>query len=214
MRDGIEVGRTRLLGALVATVGHPITVCVWAATGGAGTGFVGALVGIIEDAVAVVVGIGAAVVVLKSVRVLGLHRALVCGVGQAVGVVVVVGAAIGVLEPIDVLRSLGAGIVLVEEAITVGVLVADLKLDSDQELEVGGGPVGVGDRGVSEGVDQPQIAAEAQRIGDVDGQTRTDSDEEVRIVLTIVAANHGADASGEQRINDAHLGASHQADAG
>ena len=48
----------------------------------------------VGDAVAVVVRVGAAVVVLEAVEVLGLVRALVLGVGDAVGVVVGVGAAV------------------------------------------------------------------------------------------------------------------------
>ena len=51
----------------------------------------------------VVVELGAAVVVVEAVEVLGLVRALVLGVGAAIAVVVVVGAAVVVLEAVHVL---------------------------------------------------------------------------------------------------------------
>ena len=57
----------------------------------------------VGDAVAVVVRIGAAVVVLEAVEVLGLVRALILVVGDAVGVVVEVGAAVVVEVAVDVL---------------------------------------------------------------------------------------------------------------
>src|SRR5262249_3381977 len=51
-----------------------------------GLGLVGTLVVLVEDAVAVVVGVGAAVGVLEAVLVLRLVGALVLGVGDAVAV--------------------------------------------------------------------------------------------------------------------------------
>ena len=71
-------------------------------------GVVRALVVQVVDAVLVVVGIGAAVVVLEAVEVLRLVRALVLDVGDGVGVVVGIGAAVVVLEAVLVLGLVGA----------------------------------------------------------------------------------------------------------
>ena len=75
----------------------------------------------IRDAVLVVVEVGAAVVVLEAVDVLGLVRALVVGVGAAIAVVVVVGAAVFVLEAVLVLGDERALVAAVRDAVAVGV---------------------------------------------------------------------------------------------
>ena len=84
-------------------------------------GLVRALVVDVEDAVAVVVRVGAAVLVLEAVEVLGLVRALVHVVGDAVAVVVGVGAAVLVLEAVLVLGLGRALVVDVGDAVLVAV---------------------------------------------------------------------------------------------
>ena len=88
------------------------------------SGSMRALVVDVGDAVGVVVGIGAAVVVLEAVLVLGLERALVLRVEDAVLVVVGIGAAVVVLEAVLVLGLVRALVDVVEDA--VAVLVARL----------------------------------------------------------------------------------------
>src|SRR5262249_4098102 len=89
---------------------------------------VGALVVLVEQLVAVVVGIGAAVRVLEAVLVLRIVGALVDVVGYAVAVVVRIGAAVRVLEPVLVLGLGRAGVLVVGDAVPVGVLARDDRL--------------------------------------------------------------------------------------
>ena len=86
-------------------------------------GRVGALVVGVEHAVAVVVRVGAAVVVLEAVEVLGLVRAVVAGVDDAVAVVVRIGAAVLVLEAVAILGLVGAAVLGVGDAVAVVVRV-------------------------------------------------------------------------------------------
>jgi hypothetical protein len=75
------------------------------------------------DAVVVVVGLGASVLVLEAVFVLGVVRALVARVGDAVVVAVAVlrglGAAVGVLVAVHVLGDVGALVLDVRDAVVV-----------------------------------------------------------------------------------------------
>jgi hypothetical protein len=80
-----------------------------------------ALVVGVGDAVLVVVQIGAAVLVLEPVLVLGLHRALVGLVEEPVVVIVGIGAAVLVLEAVLVLGIVGAGVDLVGDAVAVAI---------------------------------------------------------------------------------------------
>src|SRR4029079_9749012 len=95
-------------------------------------------------AVAVVVGaLGAAVLILDAVLVLGDVGALVELVGDAVAIVVGIGAAILVLEAVEVLRVVGALVDVVLDAIAVAVADVGLEDDPDHRAEVGvGGLVG------------------------------------------------------------------------
>jgi hypothetical protein len=96
-------------------------------------------------AVAVVVAVGAAVVVGEAVFVLGLVGALVHPVGDAVAVVVGIGAAVGVLGAVAILGVEGAVVDLVVDAVgvvvvlgaTVGVLEAVLVLGHPRAIVVG-----------------------------------------------------------------------------
>src|SRR5207302_6538662 len=107
-------------------------------------------------AVAVVVGIRAAVGVLETVAVLGVVGALVELVGDPVAVVVGVGAAVGVLEAVEVLGDPRALIDVVGDAVAVHVAGAGQRRvpgDApgarrvvDRELGAGLGDVGLGAR--------------------------------------------------------------------
>ena len=77
----------------------------------------------VEDAVLVVVRVGAAVGVLEAVLVLGLVGAPVVGVEDAVLVVVGLGAAVAVLEVVLVLGVVGAGVVSAQDPVLVRVQV-------------------------------------------------------------------------------------------
>src|SRR5262249_58282586 len=95
-----------------------------------------------------VVGLGAAVLVLDAVLVLGLVRALVLGIGDAVVVVVGVGAAVLVLEAVLVLGLVRALVGGAADPVVVGIVVdrrrrrrlgrlaAELLVDREQRLEV------------------------------------------------------------------------------
>src|SRR5690606_25178713 len=118
--DAVGVGRE--LDALedADDPGLPIQPHVSRATvGGRVAGLEGALVVRVEHGVAVVVGVGAAVVVLKAVGVLGLVRATVLRVGHAIAVVVEVGAAVGVFVAVRVLGVVRAVVVRVRHAVRV-----------------------------------------------------------------------------------------------
>src|SRR5262252_1049281 len=78
-----------------------------------------ALVGRVGDTVLVVVGIGATVVVLEAVLVLGIVRALVLDVRNAVGVVVRIRATVQILEAVPVFRLVRALVGLVRDAVLV-----------------------------------------------------------------------------------------------
>ena len=86
-------------------------------------GRVGAEVVDVGHLVAVVVGIGAAVLVLPAVEVLRLVGAFVGSVGDAVAVVVGIGAAVVVEVAVLVLGLVGALVAGVGDAVAVGVLV-------------------------------------------------------------------------------------------
>ena len=96
----------------------------------------------VGDRVAVVVRVGAAVVVLPAVEVLGLVRALVGCVGDAVGVVVEVGAAVVVEVAVLVLGLEDALVARVGDAVAVGVVVrrlgASTSTNSRARASVGG----------------------------------------------------------------------------
>ena len=81
-----------------------------------------ALVQLIRHTVAIVVGLGAAVVVTESVHVLGFVRTGVRSIRHAVLIVVGIGAAIGVLKPILVLRLSRALIGACQNAVSVRVI--------------------------------------------------------------------------------------------
>src|SRR5262249_37047364 len=75
----------------------------------------------VGDAVAVVVGVGAPVVVLEAVAVLGLVGTLVERIRDAVLIVVGIGASVRVLEPVPILGLIGAQILRVRDAVVVAV---------------------------------------------------------------------------------------------
>src|SRR5208283_2751679 len=82
---------------------------------------VGALVNYVGNTVLVVVGVRAAILVLKSVLVLGFVGALVERIGDTVLVVVEVGATVLVLKSVLVLRFVGTLVERVGDAVTIRV---------------------------------------------------------------------------------------------
>jgi hypothetical protein len=73
----------------------------------------------VEDAILIVVGVGAAVRILEAVFVLGIVRAEVIDVEDAVLIVVYVGTAVLVLETVEVLGIVGALVLVVEDAVAI-----------------------------------------------------------------------------------------------
>src|SRR5262249_30143624 len=150
-------------------------------------GLVGALVDGVGDAVAIVIGIGAAVLVLEAVLVLGLVRALVGGVGDAVAIVVGVGAAVLGLEAVLVLGLVRAFVGGADDAVLGGIVVdhrgrrlgrlgaSELLVDREQRLEVLGESVVL-----AAGREQEaQIRAQAPAV--VDAVLGADADVEQRV---------------------------------
>src|SRR4029079_4034029 len=113
-------------------------------------------------AVAVVVGaLGAAVLILDAVLVLGDVGALVELVGDAVAIVVGLGAAIPRLEAVEVLRVVGALVDVVLDAIAVAVADVGLEDDADHRAEAGVGAL-VGDQAATDAERQERVAREVQ----------------------------------------------------
>ena len=82
---------------------------------GGGARLVGTVVESVDDAVAVLVGVGTAAVLGRT----GLGRAAVADVGEPVLVVVGIGASVLVLESVDVFGLLGAGVDAIREPVAV-----------------------------------------------------------------------------------------------
>jgi hypothetical protein len=118
-RAGLEVDAFNHACELLHFRGHLVGTTVSVLVVVEGLGLIGALVDDVGDAVAIVVGIRAAVLVLEPVLVLGFIRTLVQRIGDAVAVVVEIRAAILVLEAVLVLRLIGALVDGVRDAVAI-----------------------------------------------------------------------------------------------
>ena len=118
----------------------------------------------IQDLVAVVVLVGAAVVVLEAVLVLGLVRALVPAVRDQVAVIVRLGATVVVLEAVLVLGLGGALVLVVHDPVAVRVLVIWRPAQARQEPELG----------AADGLDQAEAHAGVggEAVPDVDARAQ------------------------------------------
>src|SRR4051812_37595463 len=132
LRATVVVGRSRVVRALVSGVGDPVLV---------------------------VVRVGATILILEPVLVLGIIRAFVVDVLDAVGIVVRVGATVFVLELVLVLGLVRALVLNVEDAVLVIVLVrtAVLVLEAVPVFRIVGTLVDV--------VEDAVVVAIARRLG-------------------------------------------------
>src|SRR5262249_38431211 len=124
----------------------------------------------VGDAVAVAVGdllLGAAVLVLDAVLVLGLVGALVELVGDAVLVVVRIRAAVLVLEAVAVLGLVGALVDVVLDAVAVAVADVGLEDDADEGAEVGVGGLVAEEAGAA--AEQEEGVARQVELGGAQG---------------------------------------------
>ena len=124
---GLEVDALDRTGERLQLLGNLVGAAVFVLEAVLGLGLVRALVEAVDDAVAVGVLVGAALVLGRA----GLVRALVLRVGDAVLVVVEIGAAVRVLEAVFVLGFVRALVLRVGDAVAVGVLVLGLRLLDD-----------------------------------------------------------------------------------
>ena len=141
----------------------------------------------VGDAVLVVVALGAAVLVLELIDVLGLVDALVLRVRHLVGVVVEVGTTVLVLEAVAILGLVGALVVDVEHPVLVAVAEVGRERAHREQPQVGRADAAA-EAAPAAGGDRPH-AVDHEAAGDV-GLERVDVRIELGEVIQPAAPEH------------------------
>ena len=89
----------------------------------------------IRYTVGVIIEVGAAVLIIETVLILGLDRTFILGIGYAVLVIIQIGTAVGILETVNVFGILRASVNVIFNAVMIIILNGDETVPPEKELK-------------------------------------------------------------------------------